>query len=119
MRNVSVSSMCAIFPTVRLTCSLLRLYGVRYDFCFILLALVTKCRGIAVDRRSINISSTNKWRVKPKSMARLNVMRQFACLVINPIAVINFAALLNYKSVERAAHFMLASIESYFRLVEA
>ena len=33
----------------------------------------------------------------------LNVMRQSACLVINPITVDNFAALFNYTPVDRAS----------------
>ena len=33
----------------------------------------------------------------------LNVMRQSACLVINPITVDNFAALFTYKPVDRAS----------------
>ena len=38
----------------------------------------------------------------------LNVMRQSVCLVINPIAVDNFAALFNYTPVDRAPHSMMA-----------
>ena len=33
----------------------------------------------------------------------LNVMRQYACLVINPITVDNFAALFNCTTVDRAS----------------
>ena len=35
----------------------------------------------------------------------LNVMRQSACLVINPITVDNFAALLNCTTVDRASDY--------------
>ena len=38
----------------------------------------------------------------------LNVMRQSACLVINRITVDNFAALFNYRPVDRASDSMLA-----------
>ena len=38
----------------------------------------------------------------------LNVMRQSACLVINPIAVDNFAALFNCTPVDRASDSMMA-----------
>ena len=38
----------------------------------------------------------------------LNVMRQSACLVINPITVDNFAALCNCTPVDRASDSMLA-----------
>ena len=38
----------------------------------------------------------------------LNVMRQSACLVINPITVDNFAALFNYTLVDRAPDYMMA-----------
>ena len=38
----------------------------------------------------------------------LNVMRQSACLVINPITVDNFAALFNYTPVDRASDSMMA-----------
>ena len=38
----------------------------------------------------------------------LNVMRQFACLVINPIMVYNFAALFNCTPVDRASYSMMA-----------
>ena len=38
----------------------------------------------------------------------LNAMRQFAYLVINPITVDNFAALLNCTSVVRTSDFMMA-----------
>ena len=37
-----------------------------------------------------------------------NVMRQSACLVINPITVDNFAALLNCTPVDQASDFMMA-----------
>ena len=37
----------------------------------------------------------------------LNVMRQSACLVINPITVDNFAALFNCTSVDRASDLKL------------
>ena len=39
----------------------------------------------------------------------LNIMRQSACLVINPITVDNFAALLNCTPVDRASDSMMAS----------
>ena len=38
----------------------------------------------------------------------LNVMRQSACLVINPIMVDNFAALFNCTPVDRASNSMMA-----------
>ena len=38
----------------------------------------------------------------------LNVMRQFACLVINPMTVDNFAALFNFTRVDRASDSMMA-----------
>ena len=38
----------------------------------------------------------------------LNVMRQSACLVINPITVDNFAALLNCTPVDRESDSMMA-----------
>ena len=38
----------------------------------------------------------------------LNVMRQSACLVINPITVDGFAALFNYTPVDRASDSMMA-----------
>ena len=38
----------------------------------------------------------------------LNVMRQSACLVINPITVDGFAALFNSTPVDRASDFMMA-----------
>ena len=38
----------------------------------------------------------------------LNVMRQSACLVINPITVNNFAALFNFTLVDRASDSMMA-----------
>ena len=37
----------------------------------------------------------------------LNVIRQFACLVINPITVDNFAALFNCTPVDRASDSMM------------
>ena len=37
----------------------------------------------------------------------LNVMRQFACLVINPITVYNSAALFNCTPVDRASESMM------------
>ena len=40
----------------------------------------------------------------------LNVMRQSACLVINPIKVDGYAALFNYTSVDRASDTMMAPI---------
>ena len=39
----------------------------------------------------------------------LNVMRQSACLVINPITVDGYAALLNCTPVDRASDSMMAS----------
>ena len=41
-------------------------------------------------------------------MFYLNVMRQSVCLVINPIAVDNFAALFNCTQVDRASDSMMA-----------
>ena len=38
----------------------------------------------------------------------LNVMRQSACIVINPITVDNFAALYNCMPVDRASDSMMA-----------
>ena len=38
----------------------------------------------------------------------LNVMRQSACLVVNPIRVDNFAALFNSTLVDRASDSMMA-----------
>ena len=38
----------------------------------------------------------------------LNVMRQSACLVINPITVDKFAAFFNYTPVDRASDSMMA-----------
>ena len=38
----------------------------------------------------------------------LNVMRQSACLVINPITVDSYAALLNCTPVDRASYSMMA-----------
>ena len=38
----------------------------------------------------------------------LNVMRQSACLVINPITVDGFAALLNWTPVDRESDSMMA-----------
>ena len=43
----------------------------------------------------------------------LNVMRQSACLVINPITVDNFAALSNCTPVDRASDSMMAPTKSY------
>ena len=43
----------------------------------------------------------------------LNVMRQSACLVINPITVDNFAALFNCTPVDRALDSMMAPTFSY------
>ena len=42
----------------------------------------------------------------------LNVMRQSACLVINPINVDNFAALFNCTPVDRASLQHIVSVES-------
>ena len=39
----------------------------------------------------------------------LNVMRQSACLVINPIKVDGYAALFNSTTVDRASDFMMAA----------
>ena len=48
----------------------------------------------------------------------LNVMRQSACLVINPITVDGYATLLNCPSVDRASDSMMARPKSiHFRLV--
>ena len=38
----------------------------------------------------------------------LNVMQQFACLVINPITIDGYAALFNCTPVDRASDFMMA-----------
>ena len=38
----------------------------------------------------------------------LNVMRQSACLVINPITIDNFAAIFNCVPVDRASESMMA-----------
>ena len=43
----------------------------------------------------------------------LNVMRQSACLVINPITVDGFAALFNCMPVDRESDSMMASTLSY------
>ena len=43
----------------------------------------------------------------------LNVMRQPACLVINPITVDNFAAFYNCTPVDRASDSMMAPTLSY------
>ena len=43
----------------------------------------------------------------------LNVMRQSACLVINPIKVDGYASLLNCTPVDRAADSMMAPTLSY------
>ena len=43
----------------------------------------------------------------------LNVMRQSACLVINPITVDGYAALLNCTPVDRASDSMMAPTSSY------
>ena len=43
----------------------------------------------------------------------LNVRRQSACLVINPITVNNFAALFNCTPVDRASDSMMAATQSY------
>ena len=43
----------------------------------------------------------------------LNVMRQSACLVINPITVDSYAALFNCTPVDRASDSMMAPISSY------
>ena len=43
----------------------------------------------------------------------LNVMRQSACLVINPITVANFAGLFNCTQVDRASYYMMAPTSSY------
>ena len=39
----------------------------------------------------------------------INIMRQFACLVFNPIAVNNFASLFNCTPVGRASDSMMAT----------
>ena len=43
----------------------------------------------------------------------LNVMRQSACLVINPMTVDYFAALLNCTPMDRASDSMMAPTSSY------
>ena len=43
----------------------------------------------------------------------LNIMQQFACLVINPITIDSFAALFNFTSVDRASDSRMALTESY------
>ena len=48
----------------------------------------------------------------------LNVMRQFACLVINPITVDGYATLFNCTPVDRASDSMMARPKAIlFRLV--
>ena len=48
----------------------------------------------------------------------LNVIRQSACLVINPITVVNYAALFNCTPVNRATGCMMSPTYSYsFQLV--
>ena len=47
--------------------------------------------------------------IRPKHIGyNLNVMRQSACLVINPIAVDNFAAFFNCTPVYQASDSMMA-----------
>ena len=48
----------------------------------------------------------------------LNVMRQSACLVINPITVDNFAALFNYTPVDRASRLYVGPDLKLFILVD-
>ena len=49
----------------------------------------------------------------------LNVMRQSACLVINPVTVDGYATLFNCMPVDRASDSMMAPTKSYsFYLVE-
>ena len=43
----------------------------------------------------------------------LNVMRQSACLVFNPITVDNYAAFFNFTPVARASDSMMAPTQSY------
>ena len=43
----------------------------------------------------------------------LNLMRQYACLVINPIKVDGYAALFNCTPVDRASDSMMAPTKSY------
>ena len=43
----------------------------------------------------------------------LNVMRQYACLVINQIMVDGYAALFNCTPVDRASYSMMALTKSY------
>ena len=43
----------------------------------------------------------------------LNVMRQSACLLINPLTVDNYGALFNCTLVDRASDSMTASTETY------
>ena len=43
----------------------------------------------------------------------LNAMRQSACLDINPITVVSFAALFNCTPVDRASDSMMAPAYSY------
>ena len=43
----------------------------------------------------------------------LNVMRQSACLVIDPIKIDGYAALFNCTQVDRASDSMMASTYSY------
>ena len=48
--------------------------------------------------------------IRPKRIGYdLNVMRQSACLVFNPITVYNFAALFNCTPVDRASDSMMAT----------
>ena len=43
----------------------------------------------------------------------LNIMRQFACLVIKPITIDSFAALFSFTSVDLASDSRMAPTESY------
>ena len=52
--------------------------------------------------------------IRPKRIGyNLNVMRQSACLVINPFTVDNFSALFNCTPVDRASDSMMAPTLSY------
>ena len=47
------------------------------------------------------------------NVLRLNIMRQSACLVFNPITVDNYAAFFNCTPVGRASDSMMAPTSSY------
>ena len=49
-----------------------------------------------------------KKNIRYKRIGHMNVMRQTACLVVNPITVNNFADLFNSTPVGRASDLMMA-----------